>query len=114
MYIRFRWTRKILAAVGASLFALSLAGAQNVNDEGKRKVKTKAAPVYPELARRMNIVGKVRLELVINPDGRVRSSRAIGGHPVLVQSCIDAVKEWKFEPANEETTEIIEFEFKAQ
>lgn len=114
MYIRFRWTRKILAGVAASLFALSLAGAQTVNDEGKRKVKTKSAPVYPELARRMNIVGKVKVEVVIAPDGRVRNVRAIGGHPVLVQACMDAVKEWKYEPASEETTQIIEFDFRQQ
>lgn len=114
MYIRFRWTRKMLAGVAAGLFALSLAGAQTVNDEGKRKVKTKSAPVYPELARRMNIVGKVKVEVVIAPDGRVRNVRAIGGHPVLVQACMDAVKEWKYEAATDETTQIIEFDFKQQ
>jgi len=112
VYIRFSWTRKILAAVAASLIVLSLASPQTVNDDGKRKAKTKVAPAYPELARRMNISGKVKLEIVIAPDGRVRSTRAIGGHPVLVQSCVDAVKDWKYEPAGEETTQIIEFDFK--
>jgi hypothetical protein len=29
-----------------------------------------------------------------------------------VQSCVDAVKDWKYEPAGEETTQIIEFDFK--
>ena len=51
---------------------------------------------------------------MIAPDGRVRSARAIGGHPVLVQTCLDAVKDWKYEPAGEETTQIVEFEFKRQ
>jgi TonB family protein len=114
VYIRFRCTKKILAAAAAGLFALSLVSAQTVNDEGKRKVKSKSAPVYPELARRMNIVGKVKVEVVIAPDGRVRNTRAIGGHPVLVQACMDAVKEWKYEPASEESTQIIEFDFKQQ
>jgi len=104
----------MLAAVAASFFALSLASAQSVSEEGKRKIKTKSAPTYPELARRMNISGKVKIEVVIAPDGRVRSTRPIGGHPVLVQSCVDAVKDWKFEPASEETTQIIEFDFRAQ
>ena len=114
VYIRFHWTKKILGAVAASLFALSLASSQTVNDEGHRKTKSKTAPVYPELARRMNIAGKVKIEVTIAPDGRVRTARPIGGHPVLVQSCVDAVKEWKYEPANEETTQIVEFDFKAQ
>jgi len=114
VYIRFRWTKRFLAAVAASLFALSLVSAQSVNDDGKRKAKSKTAPVYPELARRMNISGKVKIELTIAPDGHVRSTRAIGGHPVLVQSCVDAIKDWKYEPAAEETTQIVEFDFKGQ
>jgi protein TonB len=82
-------------------------------EENKRKVKTKVAPAYPELAKRMNVVGKVKIEVIITPDGHVKSTRAMGGHPLLVQSCIDAVKEWKFVPAPEETTQVVEFEFTA-
>ncbi len=112
--IRFPWTRKFLAAVAVSLFAFSLASSQTVNEEGKRKVKVKTAPGYPELARRMNISGKVRIEVVIAPDGHVRSTRAIGGHPVLVQACTEAIRDWKYEAATEETTQIVEFDFKQQ
>jgi hypothetical protein len=42
----------------------------------------------------------------------VKSSRAVGGHPLLVQSCQEAVKDWRFEPGPEETTQIVEFDFK--
>jgi len=111
---QFNWTRKILVAVAASLLGLSLAGAQTVSDEGKRKLKTRSGVTYPELARKLNISGKVRIEVVIAPDGRVRSTKAIGGHPILVQTCLEAVKEWKYEPAAEETTQIVEFEFRDQ
>jgi outer membrane biosynthesis protein TonB len=48
---------------------------------------------------------------VITPDGRVKSTRVIGGHPLLVQACQDAVKEWKFMAAPEETTQIVECGF---
>ena len=65
MHIQFNWTRKILVLAAACLLALSLAGAQTLNDEGKRKLKTRSGVTYPELARRMNISGKVRIELVI-------------------------------------------------
>jgi len=103
----------MLAAAATALFAVSLAFAQQtIVEEGKRKVKTKVTPSIPELARRMNITGKVKVEVVIAPDGRVKSSRAIGGHPVLVQSCLDAIKEWKFEPAPEESTQMVEFDFR--
>ena len=109
----FTLSKKLLAAAAMALFAVSLALAQTTTiEEGKRKVKTKVTPAVPELARRMNITGKVKIEVVIAPDGHVKSSRAMGGHPVLVQSCQDAIKEWKFEPAPEETTQVVEFDFR--
>jgi TonB family protein len=109
----FTWSKKMLAAAATALFAVSLAFAQQTTiEEGKRKVKTKVTPAIPELARRMNITGKVKIEVVIAPDGRVKSARAMGGHPVLIQSCLEAMKEWKFEPAPEESTQVVEFDFK--
>jgi TonB family protein len=95
-----------------ALIASGVSAQQSTVDEGKRKVKAKSSPSYPELARRMNVSGKVKIEVIITPDGHVRSSRVIGGHPLLVQSCQDAVKEWKFVPAPEETTQVIEFDFR--
>jgi TonB family protein len=99
-------TTAALVFSGASGFAQS-----GSTDESKRKVKTKTAPLYPDLAKRMNVGGKVKIEVVITPEGRVKSTRVVGGHPLLVQACQDAVKEWKFVPAPEETTQVVEFEF---
>ena len=111
--MRSRWTRIVLASVGATLLLAASGYAQSgATDESKRKVKTKVAPAYPELAKRMNVSGKVKIEVIIAPDGHVKSTRAIGGHPLLVQACQDAVKEWKFFPAPEETTQIVEFDFR--
>lgn len=110
--MRSRWTRIVLASAGATMLLGASAKAQGgATDESKRKVKTKVAPAYPELARRMNVTGKVKIEVIIAPDGHVKSTRAIGGHPLLVQACQDAVKEWKFLPAAEETTQVVEFDF---
>ena len=114
MRSELRW-KKFLRGAATAAVGLSLgtgAFAQSgTTDEGKRKVKSKVSPAYPELARRMSVTGKVKIEVVITPDGRVKSTRIIGGHPLLVQACQDAVKEWKFAPAPEETTQIVEFEF---
>jgi TonB family protein len=107
-----RWKRLALAVgVAVVLTAVSGFAQSGSTDESKRKVKTKTLPVYPELAKRMNVSGKVKIEVVITPDGHVKSTRVVGGHPLLVQACQDAVKEWKFVPAAEETTQIVEFEF---
>jgi TonB family protein len=110
--MRSKWARMALTAATVSMFIGALSFAQTgTTDEGKRKVKTRIAPAYPDLAKRMNVTGKVKIEVIISPDGHVKSTRIIGGHPLLVQACQDAVKEWKFTPSNEETTQIVEFDF---
>lgn len=108
------WKKFVFGAatvvIGFCLGTVALAQTGST-DEAKRKVKSKVYPAYPELAKRMSVSGKVKIEVVITPDGRVKSTRVIGGHPLLVQACQDAVKEWKFAPAPDETTQIVEFEF---
>jgi TonB family protein len=113
--MRFSKWKKFALAAGAVLILSGVSGRAQTGstDESKRKVKTKVAPIYPDLARRMNVAGKVKIEVVISPDGHVKTTRVVGGHPLLVQACQDAVKEWKFAPAPEETTQIVEFEFRA-
>jgi len=109
-----RWKKLAVATTAALVFSGASGFAQSGStDESKRKVKTKTAPMYPDLAKRMNVTGKVKIEVVITPEGRVKSTRVVGGHPLLVQACQDAVKEWKFVPAPEETTQVVEFEFHA-
>ena len=93
-------------------FVLAAASAQQAHEEAKRKLKSRINPVLSDVARRMGLSGKVRIELTIAPDGRVKSARALGGHPLLVQACLEAVKEWRYETAPEETTQVVEFEFK--
>jgi TonB family protein len=110
--MRPSWLRKVLVGVAlSSVLGTWTLPQQSGSEEGKRKVKTKVAPAYPELAKRMNVTGRVKIEVIITPDGRVKSTRALGGHPLLVQSCVEAVKEWKFVPAPEETTQVVEFDF---
>lgn len=80
-------------------------------DDLSRKAKTKVAPAYPELARRMSISGVVKVQVVVAPNGTVKTTKVVGGHPLLVNAAVDAVKKWKFETASEETTGVIEFKF---
>ena len=111
--MRLAWGRSILTAVMAIVFTLSLAAAQQTNvEEGKRKLKSRTDPVLSDIARRMSLSGKVKVEVTIASDGHVKSARALGGHPLLVQACLEAVKNWKYETAPEESTQIVEFDFK--
>src|SRR5277367_5171638 len=79
-----------------------------------RKVTARVAPAYPELAKKMHIQGTVKVEAVVRPNGTVKSTRILGGNPVLIESASDAVKKWKFEPAQNETTEVVQLAFEAQ
>ena len=107
-----QWKKLMLTASALSLLSAATLSAQTgTTDESKRKIKSKVSPAYPELAKRMSVGGKVKIEVVITPDGHVRSTRVVGGHPLLVQACQDAVKEWKFVAAPEESTQVVEFEF---
>ena len=106
-----------MAAAGAAIVSPSLAQAQEevkTPDELTRKPKTKVQPVYPAVARRMNIAGTVKLNVVVAPNGTVRSSKPLGGHPLLVNAAMDAVKQWKFETAPTESSGIVEFKFQPQ
>ena len=83
-------------------------------DEIARKVKSKVSPVYPDIARRMNITGTVKVLVVVSPSGLVKTTKVVGGHPLLVGAAMDALKKWKFEPASDESTGTVEFKFQPQ
>lgn len=105
-----------LVTAGAALLWPSQAVAQEhaKTDELSRKAKTKVAPIYPAFARHMNIVGTVRLAVTVAPNGTVKSSKPLGGHPVLVNAAMEAVKQWKFEPAPTESSGVVEFKFQPE
>jgi len=105
----------ILAGVLAALTP-TLANAQSstVSSNSERKVASRVAAVYPELAKKMHIHGTVRVEAVVRPNGTVKSTRVLGGNPVLVDAAQDAVTKWKFEPGQAETTEVVQLAFEGQ
>jgi TonB family protein len=80
----------------------------------ERKVITRITPDYPELARRMHLQGIVKVEAVVRANGSVKSTRVLGGNPVLVDAALNAVGKWKFEPAQNESTEVVQLTFAAQ
>jgi protein TonB len=57
-----------------------------------------APPVYPTLASKARVSGVVVLEATITAQGTVDEIRVISGHPLLVDSAIECVKHWLYEP----------------
>jgi TonB family protein len=102
-------TTALAALVAASVGAMSPVRAQS--SEEKRAVKHLVAPSMPELARKLNLSGTVRVEITIAPDGSVKRTRVVGGHPVLAVEAERAAQRSTFEPGPKETTEVIDFKF---
>jgi TonB family protein len=97
-----------LLALTPNLAAAQSGSAPAVSD---RKVASKVAPVYPELAKKMHLHGVVKVEAVVRPNGVVKSTRVLGGNPVLVDAALEAVGKWKFDAAQAETTEVVQVTF---
>jgi len=62
------------------------------------RLQNKVSPVYPALARQTRISGTVRLHAIIAKDGTVQQLEVVSGHPLLVQSALDAVRQWRYQP----------------
>jgi periplasmic protein TonB len=73
------------------------------------KLVKRVMPQYPPLARQMRLSGTVRLEGVIARNGRVVNLQVISGHPMLVASALEAVRQWVYRPTllNGEAVEVI-------
>ena len=76
-----------------------------------RKAISNPAPVYPQVAKRMQLEGVVKIDVVVGPDGKIKESKVIGGHPVLVDAAMTALRDWTYEKANSETKTQVEFKF---
>lgn len=109
--------RQIASTLGSTLFVALLALFSFVPNNYSfaqavpRKIKSRVEPVYPELAKRNNISGSARVELLVTPDGRIKDVKILGGNPVLVQAVMVAVVKWKYEPAAEESSVVVKFDF---
>lgn len=84
------------------------------SSDSARRIVRKVVPNYPELAKKMNLSGTVRVLATVAPDGTVRSVEATGGSPVLIKATEDSLYKWKFASAAVETKEVVELHFNPQ
>jgi TonB family protein len=105
-----RKTRLLLVAIAMGLGVFGLQ-AQDARGEIVRRAKSKVPAVYPELARKLNIVGTVKVEIVVAPNGSVKDAKVVGGHPVLANAALEAVRKWRFEPTALESSGVVDFKF---
>jgi TonB family protein len=96
-----------LLLTGSLFLSVGAAFAGNVH----RAVVTRTAPVYPELAHRMHVEGKVVLLVTVQPDGTVSDTKVQSGHALLGPAAQEAVRKWHFAPAPETSESEIEVNF---
>jgi TonB family protein len=108
--------RSVQSLLAVLVVSTTLAFAQSGtgSTSGERKIASRVAPLYPELAKKMHIHGVVRVEAVVRANGSVKTTRVLGGNPVLVDAAVDAVGKWKFETSQNETTEVVQVTFDGQ
>jgi len=97
--------------VAAFVSVLPLASQTQHQNAKERKVVTRVEPEYPAPLKRMNIGGVVRVEVVIAPNGAVKSTTLLGGSPYLGQAAMAAIKEWRYVPAPSTETLVVKLEF---
>lgn len=67
-------------------------------DVAERNVVSKINPQYPQMARIAHIQGDVIISGIINREGKIVEAKALSGHPILVQSALEAIKQWQYKP----------------
>jgi protein TonB len=81
------------------------------------KAIVRRTPDYPPLARQARMEGSVSVEVMISPDGRVESARAISGSAIFRSVAANAAQSWRFQPTllngtPVQVTGVIVFNFK--
>jgi TonB family protein len=109
-----RWTA-ILTLLFATMAVVCPQKSFSQDDsESKRKVTSRVLPDYPDMARRMSLRGIVKVDAVVGSNGIVKTVEIRGGHPVLAQAAVAAVRKWRWEPSTHDTKEPVEVKFEPQ
>jgi|SRR6267154_1618261 len=105
------WFAPAVFALAQVLLCVPPQASAQESAESVRKVVTRVTPQYPSLARSMNLQGAVKMLVMVEPNGSLKSVEVRGGNPVLVQAAEKALRQWKWEPTGHATSEVIELRF---
>jgi TonB family protein len=105
------WFCVLLLAISSSVLFSPQSSSAQQQPVIKRRLVDRVAPVYPALARSMALEGIVKVEALVAADGSVKGVDVKGGHPVLAQAAMNAVRRWRWEAAPRESHEVVELKF---
>jgi len=58
----------------------------------------RVTPTYSQIARSGRVQGAVVLSAIISKEGTIENLQVLSGHPLLVPSAIEAVRQWRYRP----------------
>jgi len=99
-------------ALATCIHPASAAAQTRQTDSSDRKIVMRVEPEYPETLKRLYIGGIVRIKVTVDPNGKVETVELLGGSPILGQSAMHAVKQWRYAqaPSKESVTVLLEFD----
>lgn len=109
--LRCNGRARFSTALTVALLGLALASAVSAHGED-RVAERKVPPEYPPAAKALRLSGTVKVAVTINAAGSVIKAEAKGGNKLLGLPAEEAVRKWKFAPADTETTQEVEIIFK--
>ena len=95
----------------SSLFIGVFGAASSYAQDSDRRLITRIEPEYPDALKKLYIGGVVRVEVQVAANGTVKNTKLLGGSPILGQSTMKAVKQWKYVPAAADETLTVKIEF---
>jgi len=98
MKVHFRPDLLLVALVAAVSVAWSQEPKAIPASEANRHLIKSVAPDYPKMAEIAHIQGRVQLTATISREGAVTDVKAFMGHPLLLNSALQAVKQWTYQP----------------
>jgi TonB family protein len=60
------------------------------------------APAYPRMANDAGLTGTTITHIRVGKDGRVIEAKTVSAHPLFAKHVLDALKQWRFAPSEEE------------
>jgi protein TonB len=63
------------------------------------RIISSVPPVYPALAKTQHVSGDVRIDALIDVNGRVTTMKVVAGPSLLHQAALDSLRQWKYQPA---------------
>ena len=68
-------------------------------DVASAQLVSSVPPAYPQMAKMQRISGDVKIDALIDENGRVTAMKVVSGPVLLHQAAMDALKQWRYKPA---------------